>query len=78
VKGKTTTNTDMMENLSEEDILKKYSSLEDLCQALDSCWDLHDLGYSDETTQKNYEALALLGALELWARWKKANGKELY
>ncbi|GAB6459392.1 hypothetical protein bcgnr5369_31300 [Bacillus cereus] len=65
-------------NLSKNDILRRYHSLESLCQSLDSCYDLHDLGYVDKETQNNYEALATLSALELWSRWKEAHGEELY
>lgn len=66
-----------MKNKSKEDILRSYFSLESLCSSLDSCYDLHDLGYCDEITQKNYIELSELSALELWANWKQAHGREI-
>jgi hypothetical protein len=64
----------MDKNLTKVDICRKYHSLEELAAALDSCWDLHDLGHCDEATQKEYEALAVMKVLEVYALWRKSQG----
>jgi hypothetical protein len=61
-----------MENLSKVDICKQYGTLEQLIEALDSCWDLHELGYCDEATQKEYEELAEMKVLEVYGWWRKS------
>lgn len=64
-------------NLTKEDICRRYNTLEKLCEDLDTCFDLHDLGYSDEITQKNYIELSEMTVLELWYTYKKAKGENL-
>lgn len=55
-------------------ILTKYNGLEGLCEALDSCFDLYDLGYIDsEVEQDVYEYLAETQAVNLWALYVYAN-----
>lgn len=67
-----------LKNLTKEDICRKYDSLEDLCLSLDTCFDLYDLGYSDQVTQDNYIELAEMSALQLWYFYLCAKGREPY
>ncbi|QST02517.1 hypothetical protein IMZ31_24005 (plasmid) [Pontibacillus sp. ALD_SL1] len=64
----------MEKTLTKEDICRKYKTFEDLARALDSCYDLYDLGYCDEETQKQYEEMAGMGILEVFGYWRKAQG----
>lgn len=52
------------------EILNRYESFELLCDALDSCFDLHELGVVDGTTQANYLKLSELSAISLYDMWK--------
>lgn len=56
------------------EILQRYESLELLCEALDSCYDLYDLGVIDsELMQECYNYLAETHAVNLWAVYRYAN-----
>ncbi|GEM05967.1 hypothetical protein HMI01_29550 [Halolactibacillus miurensis] len=49
-------------------IINKYQSLEELCESLNNCFDLYDLGYIDsEQEQIIYNKLSEESALRLWA-----------
>ncbi|KAF2423622.1 MULTISPECIES: hypothetical protein [Bacillus] len=52
------------------EILNRYESFELLCEALDSCFDLHELSVVDGTTQANYLKLSELSAISLYDMWK--------
>lgn len=51
----------------------REQSLEDLCERLDSCYDLYDLGYVTALEQNVLTDMAGASALTLWAIWKYAN-----
>lgn len=61
-----------MKSLTIYEILTRYKTFEELCEALDSCFDLHDLGYVDENTQANYIKLSEIPAIDLLYMWKQA------
>ncbi|PAO69927.1 hypothetical protein [Bacillus sp. X2(2017)] len=61
-----------MKSLTIYQILARYKTFEELCEALDSCFDLHDLGYVDEHTQANYIKLTEIPAIDLFYMWKQA------
>lgn len=49
-------------------LIKEHLSLEKLCETLDSCHDLYDLGYIDsKKEQVILDEMAELSALDLWA-----------
>ncbi|RPJ98138.1 hypothetical protein EH11_04219 [Bacillus subtilis] len=52
------------------EILDRYESFELLCEALKSCFDLHDSGSVDGTTQANYVKLSEVPAVTLYDMWK--------
>lgn len=66
-----------IKNLSYKNIFDSYESLDALCESLDSCFDLYDVGYCDEITQKRYEMLARLSALNLWGLWRYFRGSKV-
>ncbi|GED04454.1 hypothetical protein BAT02nite_40980 [Bacillus atrophaeus] len=61
-----------MISLTIYEILTRYKTFEELCEALDSCFDLHDLGYVDKNTQANYIKLSEIPAIDLLYMWKQA------
>jgi hypothetical protein len=63
------TSTAKLKSLTYEQIINQYSSLEDLGEALDSCYDLYELGYTDEKTQERYIRLSEQSFLTIWALW---------
>lgn len=65
---------EFMANLSKEDICRRYSSLDELIEALDSCFDLQTSGLADEITQNNYIELSEEKVLEVYRIYRKAHG----
>lgn len=63
----------MLINLSQHDILRRYPTFDELCEALDTCFDLEDLGYADKVTQENYIELSEMKALALWGMYRQAH-----
>ncbi|MNP71743.1 hypothetical protein D3C76_1681730 [compost metagenome] len=55
------------------EILRRYEHMEDLCEMLDSCYDLHDLGYCSAMEQNILTDMAQQSALTIWAIWNYAN-----
>lgn len=70
---KVSEDADYKENMSKKDIALQFAKFEDMCEALDTCFDLHDLGCCDKVTQDNYIELTEMKVLETWAVWMKAH-----
>lgn len=63
-------------DLNINQVCKEYPSFEKLCEMLDSCYDLYDLGYVTEYTQRSINTLFDIGekgALELWNVWRMSH-----
>lgn len=59
-------------------IIKKYKGLEDLCESLDSCSDLLDLGYIEiQKEQDIYNTLSEETAVTLWSLYRYVNYNDI-
>uniref|UniRef100_A0AAU8EGX0 Uncharacterized protein n=1 Tax=Bacillus phage Jabberwock TaxID=3163548 RepID=A0AAU8EGX0_9CAUD len=51
------------------EIMKKYDRLEEFMSALDTCFDLYELGYCSQEEQRIWEEMSELSALEIYGLW---------